>query len=50
MSNTMFDARELLVPGSVYDRGRTTVELLHITVFLSHPFLFFFFFSFSFST
>jgi hypothetical protein len=21
MSNTMFDARELLVPGSVYDRG-----------------------------
>ena len=21
MSNTMFDARELLVPGSAYDRG-----------------------------
>ena len=26
MSNTMFDARELLVPGGAYDRGKLLVE------------------------
>ncbi len=26
MSNTMFSAREAIVPGSVYDRNRTSVS------------------------
>lgn len=28
MSNTMFDAREVLIPGSIYDRSKSLLEFL----------------------